>query len=157
MIDNVQSFVFPATFALLPGVMDSPQARAMLLAIGLQESGFVYRRQVGGPARGFWQFEKGGGVKGVLNQPSTQGHIAHVCAELSYTANVDACYTAIEHNDMLACGFARLLLWSLPGRLPERGAPERGWQQYLAAWRPGKPHRQSWNDYYKSAWALVEA
>ena len=28
----------------------------MLLAIGLQESRFVHRRQIGGPACGFWQF-----------------------------------------------------------------------------------------------------
>ena len=42
--------------ALLPSAMDTPQAHCMLLAIGLQESRFVHRRQIGGPACGFWQF-----------------------------------------------------------------------------------------------------
>lgn len=156
MIDNVQAFVFPATFALLPGVMDSRSARAMLLAIGLQESGFLYRHQVGGPAHGFWQFEKGGGVKGVLGHQSTRVHLTAVCTELQYAPTVDGCFIAIEHNDTLACCFARLLLWTLPGLLAERGAPERGWNQYIAAWRPGKPHRSSWDDYFNAAWKLVE-
>ncbi len=49
------------------GVRDTPEGRLMLLAIGLQESRFEHRRQLGnGPARGFWQFEAGGGVKGVM-------------------------------------------------------------------------------------------
>lgn len=40
--------------SLLPARMDSSRARAMLLAIGLQESRFEYRRQMNnGPARGF--------------------------------------------------------------------------------------------------------
>lgn len=155
MIHNVQSFTFPATFALLPGAMDTPAARAMLLAIGLQESKFLYRKQVGGPAKGFWQFESGGGVKGVLTHPSSRVFALQACGELLYPASQAACYTAIEHNDVLACCFARLLLWTLPGLLAERGMPERAWRQYTDAWRPGKPHREPWNEHFAQAWTLV--
>ena len=42
--DYVARHVLPAAFALLPPQMDSPQARAMLMAIGWQESRFSHRR-----------------------------------------------------------------------------------------------------------------
>ena len=155
MIHNVQSFIFPAAFALLPGVMDSLQARAMLLAIGLQESRFLHRRQVGGPARGFWQFEKNGGVRGVLQHPATILHAKHVCEELRYPVTIDACYVAIEHNDVLACCLARLLLWTVPGMLANRGDPDKGWEQYMDGWRPGKPHRETWDEHFVQAWHIV--
>ena len=53
---------------LLPERMRTDQAKVMLLAIGLQESRFVHRRQIGGPARGFWQFEDGrlSGLAGLI-------------------------------------------------------------------------------------------
>jgi hypothetical protein len=149
-------FIFPDAFALLPGVMDTPEARAMMLAVGLQESRFKYRRQLNGPARGFFQFEQMGGVKGVLEHPATKPHITHVCAELRYPPLIEHCYIAIEHNDVLACCFARLLLWTLPGMLAGHGMVERGWNQYVSAWRPGKPHRLSWDDFFADAWAMVQ-
>src|SRR5690606_35531315 len=61
----VEQAIWPA-YALLPSRMDSDRATVMLLAIGLQESRFEHRRQIKGPARGFWQFERGGGVRGVM-------------------------------------------------------------------------------------------
>jgi hypothetical protein len=159
----IQSFVFPAAFALLPGMMDSPEARAMLLAIGFQESKFLHRYQVldggvRGPARGFWQFEQGGGVAGVLTHPYTERHIRSALADLNYMpeSGAHACYTAIEHNDVLACVFSRLNLWWLPGRLATRDLPQRGWRQYIDAWRPGKPHPETWNDNFARAWAMVQ-
>jgi hypothetical protein len=158
MIDHIHSFIFPATFALLPTAMNTPEAHAMLLAIGLQESdSFRARRQYGnGPARGFWQFERGGGVTGVLGHPSTSEAAAAVCTALVYKPKVTICYTAIEHNDVLACCFARLLLWTLPERLPMRDQPDRGWAQYLKAWRPGKPHPDEWPQNFATAWAVVQ-
>ena len=48
----------------LPDRMLSDEAVTMMLAIGYQESRFEHRRQIRGPARGFWQFEHGGGVVG---------------------------------------------------------------------------------------------
>jgi len=156
VIETALAYTFPAAFALLPGVMDTPEARALLLAIGLQESGFRARRQRGGPARGFWQFEAEGGTAGVLSHAVSKLHAQHVCAELLYAPTVAACFPALEHNDVLACGFARLLLWTLPERLAGRGAPDRAWAQYLAAWRPGQPRRETWDAAHARAWALVD-
>lgn len=137
--------------------MDSRAARAMVLAICLQESRLTHRAQVGGPARGYAQFELGGGVRGVLTHPASRPHIQAVLAALDYTtaASAEACWIAIEHNDILAAAFARLLLWTLPGALPAQDAPGAGWAQYIAAWRPGKPHRETWNAFYDQAWRMT--
>lgn len=143
---------------LLPAELDSPAARAMILAICLQESRLQHRRQIKGPARGYAQFELGGGVRGVLNHPATKPHIQRVLAALDYPPTADAarCWELIEHNDVLAAAFARLLLWTLPDRLPGRTEPNEGWDQYIEAWRPGKPHRDTWDVCYARAWATIE-
>ena len=138
--------------SLLPEKMNTHEARAMLLAIGLQESRFEHRFQVGGPARGFWQFEKGGGVKGVLDHHSTKEYITGVCKTLRIPATETDCYEAIAYNDPLACCFARLLLYTLPVKLPLKNESQKGWEQYIAAWRPGKPHFESWGAYFNTAW-----
>ena len=148
--------VFPVAFAQLPVHMDTPAARAMLLAIALQESRCTYRRQIRGPARGFWQFEQGGGVKGVLKHPETAAFAMATMQAFQYLdTSVDTAYTAIEHHDPLACVFARLLLWTVPAALPTRQNPDESWRHYLEAWRPGKPHRQTWDGFYAEAWLLV--
>jgi hypothetical protein len=150
--------VFGATFALLPRVMDSPQARALLLAIGLQESKFVHRTQIGGPARGFWQFERGGGTAGVLQHTKTSDLAKQVLRELRYP-NVHSArdtHYLLHDNDLLACCFARLLLWTVPGALPSRFNSLDGWRQYLEGWRPGDPHPKTWDLYYTEAWDRLE-
>ena len=149
----------PAAYSLLPDRLRSPEATVMLLAIGLQESKFAHRRQMPkGPARGFWQFERAGGVEGVLNHASTGKTIRNALEGLRYRSTMDAyqCHTAIEHNDVLACCFARLLLWTLPDALPGRLDVEKGWAQYIKAWRPGKPHISAWPENYAMAWSLVD-
>lgn len=146
--------IYGAAMSLLPPKMSSPQSKAMLMAIAMQESRFDARRQIGGPARGFWQFERGG-VAGVLNHPATGQHIRAVLDQLDYDYLVDTSYNAIEHNDVLAFCYARLNLWWLPGRLPEKGEVQLGWDQYYNAWRPGKPHRQTWDPFFKQAWEIV--
>jgi hypothetical protein len=149
-------YTLPAALSLLPMTMDTQQSRAMLLAIGLQESRFVYRRQIGnGIARGFWQFEVGGGITGVLTHSATRLVIERVLTECRYVPAASACYDAIEHHDVLACVFARLLLFTLPRPLPLQSQPNEAWSQYLDAWRPGKPHRGTWDAHYAAAWAVV--
>ena len=144
---------------LLPAFMDTVEARAMCMAIALQESRLEHRRQVGGPARGYWQFELGGGVRGVLSHPASKPYIRAVLAALDYDFAPEdlpvECYAAIEHNDILAAAFARLLLWTLPGALPGRDAADEGWRQYLKTWRPGKPHPDTWDRNFADAWSLV--
>lgn len=157
LLYHTAKHTLPAALALLPGRMDSPNARAEILTIGLQESdGMSARVQYGGgPAHGLWQFEKNGGVKVVLTHPETGIIILPILKILNYPASIAECYAAITHNDVLACVFARLLLWSVPGALPQPHEAEKGWQQYLSAWRPGKPHRQTWDGFYTEAWRTV--
>lgn len=153
--------VVPA-LSLLPPSMDSPAARAQIIAICLQESRLKHRRQIGGPARGFPQFERGtpetrGGITGVLMHPATRPYIRIVLAALDYdpAAPAGECYAAIEHNDILAAAFSRLLLWTLPQPLPDSAEPQEAWEQYLEAWRPGKPHLATWRVCFETAWDTV--
>jgi hypothetical protein len=152
----LRDLAIPGAYALLPPVMASKEATAMLIAIGLQESKCCARFQRKGPARGFWQFEEGGGVKGVLTHHSTKEHASVVLNALSYApATTTEVYVAIAHNDVLAAAFARLLLWSDPSALPQQDDVVGSWRLYLRTWRPGKPHPETWNTHYTAAWLAV--
>ena len=162
MIDLIVRSTIPAALSILPPKMDTTGARAMLVAIGLQESRFLYRRQVNhGPARGFWQFEKAG-VRGVMKHEASRGPAREALRFLKYEHLVDEqsfqtadIQYALEDNDMLACVFARLLLWTLPGTMPKAHESALGWAQYLDAWRPGKPHQATWDALFREAWNRV--
>ncbi|MOA63587.1 hypothetical protein D3C78_1893600 [compost metagenome] len=52
---------------------------------------------------------------------------------------------------MLAAALARLLLWTDPARLPALGEVAKSWELYLRTWRPGKPHRHTWDALYAQA------
>lgn len=149
--DAIKLVIEPG-LSLLPRIMDSDQARIMLLAIGLQESRFTHRRQIRGPARSFYQFELNG-VRGVLAHASTRSTIRDVLTRLQYDHEQATSYAAIEHNDALATVYARLLLWTLPYPLPV--SSEHAWDQYIDAWRPGKPHRHTWDQFYDLATRTV--
>lgn len=148
--------IYDVTHSLLPVQMNSTPAKAMMIAIGLQESRLIARRQVNGPARGFWQFEMGGGVRAVLNHAATRDHIRAVLKVLCYDDTPITSYTAVEHNDVLACAYARLLLFTLPDALPEKGQQDKAWLQYFRAWAPGKPIRATWDIYFRQAWQMVD-
>jgi len=145
--------VIRPTLALLQaeaGIQVDRRAERMLIAIALQESGLRHRVQMGGgPAHGLWQFEKGGGVAGVLSHPATRARAARLCALLLTPAGTVEVHTAISDNDLLACGFARLLLWSDPRPLPDTQIA--GWACYLRNWRPGKPHERTWAGHWATA------
>lgn len=140
---------------LLPKKMDTTRARIMLITIGLQESRFEHRTQISGPAHGFWQFEKGG-VRGVLNHYSTKDYAKDICSNLLIDKDEDMVYDAIIYNDPLACAMARLLLWTLPNSLPEIGDKDTAWDQYISAWKPGKPHRDTWDDFYEKSLEILK-
>ncbi len=155
-LQRIHDEVMPEAFALLSPGMNSLPAKAMLLAIGLQESKFTARVQDnGGPAHGYWQFEQGGGCTGVIRHPVSRGSAVFVCNNRNVAPLPRDVYKAIINDDILACCFARLLLYTLPEKLPTREQNEAGWQQYITAWRPGKPHRNTWDAYYDHAWSLV--
>lgn len=159
MIEQIHRFTLPAAYSLLPAKMNTPAATAQILATGLQESKFKHRKQIGGPAMGFFQFERGGGIAGVLRHEATAQHVRAALRALCYPASAatpETCYRLVADNDVLAAVFARLLLWTVPGRLPNRHEAEYGWRVYIDGWRPGKPHRNSWNVYFNSAWQRVD-
>jgi hypothetical protein len=127
----------------------------MLLAIGLQESNFKYRKQVGGPALGFWQFEAVG-IEGVLTHHASQDYATSLLGMLVVTDEDPIIYQAVQYNDLLAAGLARLLLWTLPQALPERDDTQEAWDQYIQAWRPGRPHRDTWDLNWNEAWGAID-
>ncbi len=154
---------------LLPAKMTSPQAELMLLAIGLQESELKHRRQHGnGPARSLWQGEQGGGmVAGLLgfHNQDVQDLVRGLCAVRGVPAQPRAVWEAIEHDDVLAAGLARLLIYTDPARLPGLDDEEGAWQLYLRTWRPGAftrgtaakraELRQKWAKNYAQALEVV--
>lgn len=135
-----RSIIEPALL-LLPARMESPQAVVMLLAIGLQESRFTYRRQMGnGPAKSFWQAEQGGGmVTGLLRYrvQDVRDLATGLCVLRGVAPAAPDVWNAIEHDDVLAAGLARLLLYTDPARLPVLGDEAAAWDLYLRTWRPG--------------------
>jgi len=146
--------VYKATASLLPPKLDTIEAKAMIFAIPMQESRWDERRQIGGPAHGFAQFEFGG-IRGVLNHKASGPLIRGVLDRLDYDYAPETSFTAIEHNDVLCLAYMRCLLWTVPQALPGRGETEEAWEQYVEAWRPGKPYRKTWDAFYVKAWDLV--
>lgn len=141
-------------FSLLPARMNTPRAQAMLMAIALQESDLKHRRQVKGPARSYFQFERAG-VRGVLHHGASSTYAEDVCRQLDVLPLVDDVYQAIEFCDPLAVAFARLLLWTDPAPLPDQHHDREGWAIYLRTWRPGKPHPKRWPAAFGVAHDLV--
>ncbi|UNK43444.1 hypothetical protein MNO14_05000 [Luteimonas sp. S4-F44] len=158
---------------LLPARMDAPAARIVLLAICGQESDFRYRRQIAsarafGPAKGLWQGELGGGlVHGVRRHAATRQYAAALYRARAVEPTNQAIWDAIEHDDVLAAGLARLLLWSDPRALPAAVDVDGGWQLYLRTWRPGayargtpayrSRLRAKWDGYHATAREALEA
>ena len=139
---------------LLGGPSNTPAARRVLLAIARQEGGPQFaRRQVDGPARGAWQFERGGGVHGVMYHPASTHLARDLVKHYGVIWDERMIHPALEHIDGLACGFARLLLWTDPMPFPvDAGA---GWQAYLRSWRPGRPHPAAWPENWRIASEVV--
>ena len=155
--------------ALLPSAMDTPAARVLMLAICGQEADFTHRWQVydlkrpeaRGAARGLWQFERDGAVRGVLTHERSRSYAIEVCAERGVKPTVDAVYQTLHADDVLAGAFARLLLWTDLRALPAVGEVEAAWQMYLRNWRPGAytngntrqraDLRAKWDGYYATA------
>lgn len=141
------------------GIKDSKEARRFLLAIALQESALSHRRQVvggaeNGPAVSFWQFEKGGGCVGVLTHKSVHNVMEKICRDYNVQPIPAMLWEAMRYNDIVAACAARLLVYTLPQNLPQTA--EVGWEQYIAAWRPGKPHHEKWSANWHIADDAVE-
>lgn len=148
-----------AGLALLPAKMDSLSASVLLYATSRQENPQRLPKQVGGPAVGDYQFEKGGGIKGVLSHSASRAYAETVCQTRGIVAQADAVYTALQHDPVLAAAFARLLYYTDPQPLPLAGDEAAAWALYLRTWRPGAYARQpeklraKWRKSYADAMA----
>lgn len=146
MTPDLMESVMDAAFDLLPSKMNSHDARRFLFAIGFYESKMKFRRQLPkGPARGYWQFETGG-VWDARNKRGVKSHARRILKALDYdpTLTDGKVKLLLEHNDVLAVCFARLLMWTIPKRLPKTLEEELAYQQYLSAWRPRGRDRKRW-------------
>ena len=167
-LKQVRAEAITPALKLLPINMTSPSAEIQLLATHLQEAPNREQCQLPakpgkcGPARGIFQFERGGGVAGVLRHEASHKHAINVCAALGVTPTVDGVFNALpEKEDVLDAAFARLLYWTDPFALPVVGDVEGAWQYYLRTWRPGayfrgtetarKALRTKWGQNYAAA------
>lgn len=146
----IRDVVLPAANYLLPEKMHSETADLLLLGIGFQESRLIYRKQIGGPARGLLQFELAG-VQGVLQHPATREHILRILKLLNYDFAPATSHEAITHNDILAFVYGRLNLWWDPKPLPAKDDVAALYDYYIRTWRPGKRRPEAWGVSYAQA------
>jgi hypothetical protein len=135
----------------------TPALRTLLLSTAGQESDWKYRRQIGGPARGFWQYEKAGALRGVMRHVATQARVKRLTDALCIHLDEGSLFEAIAWNDHLATAFARLLLWTDAAPVPSMGEEQIAWAYYLRNWRPGKPRPQAWPGIYQQACEAVQS
>lgn len=169
MKDEIRAAV-DAAFQLLPVSMNIVRAQVEMYAIGYQESEFLTRRQYGnGPAASFWQFERTGGIIGVMQHHSSKELAAKVCAARGVAFDSHAIWNAMLKDDVLGAAFARLLLYTDPAALPavpdvfdpkklfqpkDPDAPA-SWRYYYRNWRPGRPHPEKWAASYAAGLKVV--
>lgn len=166
--DLLAKIIVPA-LKLLPAPMTSDRAKVPMIATSGQESAFKHRWQVvdankpqkRGPARGLWQFELGtkasrGGVWGVYLHPASRYWLAELCKVRGVEFTPRAIWLALETDDILAAGLARLLMFTDAKPLPQMGDEQETWKMYrFRCWRPGKPHPETWSGYYRTAMRTV--
>jgi hypothetical protein len=131
------------------------QAEVMLLAIAGQESNLEHRFQVHGPARGYWQFERGGGLAGVMSHNATRAIMRDALDALGIPTFSENAWAALPYSELLQVTAARCLLYTDPAPLPEVGDEQLAWAYYLRNWRPGKPHGDAWANHYRAALQAV--
>ena len=151
-----QTAIRPALDELVSlGVKSSPQAARFLLAIAIQESGLRARRQIvsggaeAGPAVSYWQGEVTGGMILTLKHFRVGPWMKAICEAYNVQPTPAGLWEAMRYQDIVAAAAARLLVYTLPFALAT--TQDEGWAQYLSAWRPGRPHPETW----PAAWKLA--
>ena len=87
---------------------------------------------------------------------ATEGHAKALCLATKTPFDSSLVHAKLAFNDVLAAGFARLLLWADSHPIPRVDAThEEAWQCYVRIWRPGKPRRDRWDAYHAEARAQV--
>lgn len=166
-LNDVRDHAITPALALLPAAMGHLRAQVdvLMLTTHLQEDPGRSQCQLPsragqcGPARGIWQFERAGGVAGVLRHHSSRDAAIAACRALGIEPTVDGVFDALPGQvDVIDAVFARLLFWTDPQPLPVLGDVEAAWQCYLRTWRPGaysrgdavarRKLRQKWGENY---------
>lgn len=157
-----------AGLALLPDALRTLDAKVQLYATSIQENPTRAPRQLIkkdgrlqpiGPAAGDYQFEKTGGIRGLLNfkNDRVQSMLRSVCAARQVPQTIDGLFDGIQTDPILAAALARLLYFTDAGALPKAGAEQYAWEVYLRTWRPGayerdpKGLRAKWSKSYAEA------
>lgn len=163
--ETFHRFIAPAAAEFFPAKFNTPEAQAMILAVGLQESEFTHRQQLIGSIRDWWKSERGPavsffqferiGIREVLRHRASRDLAIHVLDMFGYPPEVEVVFDALKHNDLLAAVFARLALWRHPAPLPMEHQATGAWFQYTGVWAPGKPKPLKWPDNYRRAWEIV--
>lgn len=104
---------------------------ALLLVIGMMESGFADRASDAEDGTGFWRLRKQD-LRDVLQDPLTGPHARMLCDEhqLGSVPTAPWQFFAYAEGDELACAFAAM---KLPAALPE--AEVRCWREALARYK----------------------
>lgn len=175
LLERIRAESIRPALALLPAAMSRnlPQVEVLMLAATRQEAPNREQCQLPvrpgkcGPARGIWQFEEGGGVRGVLRHAATRQAAIDLCHALGVEPTVEGVFAALPKadGDVLDAGFARLLFWTHPRPLPALGDVQGAFEYYLATWRPGAwsrgskkqraELREKWAANYAAALAVV--
>lgn len=130
------------------------RAEYFLLAVAGQESAWIDRVQAGGPARGFWQCEQGGMLRGVMSGQYAS-MLERLCDLYAVPNDEGTVFEALAWHDTLAYAVARLGLFMDPHALPALNDEAGAWGVYLRAWQPGKPSRNRWSIVYGQAMAAL--
>jgi hypothetical protein len=133
-------------------------SHVLIHAICGQESNWTERLQKPVPyAHGFAQFERMGGVKGVLQHPATKAIAKRLCDNYNIPATPTGVWVTIglPEGDNLAIAFARLLLFTDPRPLPAVGDVEASREYYERNWQPGKKDAERWRRVYPQSLKAV--
>jgi len=142
------------------GIPATAEAACLSLAIKIQESGTGEVRDQGdpavvGPATGFWQFERMGGVAEILQDGRTGPIAVALCQRVGVEPQPDPVWRLFTTaaGDELACAFARMLTWKDPAPLPRIAleSEQEAYDYYKRRWRPGADRRTAWT----TSWRLA--
>ncbi|UXY51647.1 hypothetical protein [Pseudomonas tohonis] len=155
-LDSLCRLVIEPALALLPDEMNSPEAQLMLLAIALQESGLEKRPLAEGGPHSYWRSGSPDEmVHFVLRCPVTRDLAVTVCDARQVPPVDERVRAALEHDDVLAAAFARLLLWTDPALLPRIDEVDAGHDLYMRTWRTPDPRPELWPEHHARAAQVV--
>jgi len=151
---NFFDLVLAPSASTLP-LDNSLESRVMLMAIAGQESAWTDRIQIGGPARGYWQFDMTA-ILDLLADPSLGPGLQASCAVWDIPSDPTTLYQALAWHDPIAYEAARRLLLADPAPLPAVGDETGALACYLKNWNPGDPKPATWPAIYAQAVAVVK-